>query len=90
MKLRQCEIDRASNGLTIVVRPQQGKTLVALVKVEDGTIVVTEDVVNGETGAAIKSLLRWRNKMGFSCPMAEASRDRFYRGSKNDPKLHRS
>jgi len=78
MKLTSKEIGRASEGLTVVVRPQaNGKYLVAVVRVETSRPVMRPSIVKAsEVRQAIKNDLRMIDKCGFDCPMADASRTR--------------
>ena len=78
MTLTHKEIRRASNGLTVVVRPQvTGLYMVAVVRVETGLPCLRPSYVewSGIRGA-VKSELRMIDKCGFNCPMADASRHR--------------
>lgn len=83
MKLRKSEVERSSNGITVVVRPQKNKgVMVSTVRLAskkyatDNQIIFTNFVKNGEVGTEIKSQLRLINKCGANCPMAADSRHR--------------
>lgn len=76
MKLRQSEINRACNGWTVVVRPNKGGVMVAIVNTESGMIWSQSVVKNGEIQSEIRQQLRMMDKLGFDIPMADRSRHR--------------
>jgi hypothetical protein len=83
MKLRKSEVDRASNGITVVVRPQKNKgVMVSTIRLASKSratvnqVIFTNIVKNGQIGSEIKSQLRMINKCGVNCPMAADSRHR--------------
>jgi hypothetical protein len=83
IRLTQKEVDRASNGLAIIARPQVKGVKVMAVRVNglEGTALQGKPfsaVVEGKSGvsAAAKEIARWVDKMGFTCPMAAAARHR--------------
>lgn len=80
INLTDKEIRRASGGLTIIVRRQAaGGYMVAAVVVETGMPALKPSFVErSEVAKTVKSELRMIDKCGFNCPMASASRDRFF------------
>ena len=79
IKLSTKEIRRASNGFTVVVRPQAkgGLYMVAVVRVATGMPSLRPSIVEGAgIAGAVKNELRMIDKCGFDCPMADASRHR--------------
>jgi hypothetical protein len=82
IRLTAKEIARASAGITIISRPKtRGGYAVMAVRL-DGSVfrwlgVNVEYVeTKGQISRAAKSVARWIDKMGYICPMADASRHR--------------
>ena len=83
VRLDPKELQRASNGYTIIVRPQADSTyMVAAVKI-DGNVGILMgkpylQYTNNENGIqqAVADVNRWLDKMGVAVPMADASRTR--------------
>lgn len=76
IKLRQSEISRASNGWTVVVRPNKDGVMVATVHVESRMVWSQSIVKHGEVQTEIRQQLRMMDKCGFDIPMADRSRHR--------------
>jgi len=93
VRLTAKEVARASQGITIVVRPQEsGVYKVMAVRFSigglhahgtrvsrGGTMIegCTEIAkTKKDIPAATKEVARWLSKLGFPCPMADASRHR--------------
>jgi hypothetical protein len=82
VRLTQKELQRASGRYTLIVRPQtDGSMLVAPVIIEDGHGIILETYAevtdrSRTVAATVAEVMRWMDKMGFPCPMAEASRHR--------------
>jgi len=82
IRLTAKEIARSSAGITIIARPQAtGGYNVMAVRL-DGTLFSWAGVqtvfaeTKGQIGQACKEVARWVDKMGYICPMADASRSR--------------
>jgi hypothetical protein len=82
IRLTAKEIARASAGITIISRPAaRGGYVVSAVRL-DGSLFLWPGVgpvfaeTKREIGRAAREVARWIDKMGYICPMADASRDR--------------
>lgn len=78
IRITNKEARRASNGLTVVVRPQPSRQfMVAIVRVATGLPVFPPSFVERSgVSRAIGEDLRMIDKCGYDCPMASASRTR--------------
>lgn len=79
IRLFEKELNRASNGYTIVVRSQKnGLYSVMAVNVETRKPIFNPTfITKSEIASAIKYELRMMDKCGFECEMASSSRMRY-------------
>lgn len=84
IRLTAKEIARSDNGIAIISRPQaNGGFKVMAVWTKNGTELgdkTFSEVVEtkADVSRAAKEVARWISKMGYNCPMADASRTRTY------------
>ena len=78
--MAQNDPDRASNGFTTSVKPLGNGKWGARVYNKNGKVIQEDNksTTKQEAAKALKELLRWVDKLGYDCPMADASRDRTY------------
>ncbi len=78
MRLRATEKNRASNGVTIAVRPQsRGGFTIHVVDIMGKVLVKPQYVkTSAEVSPMIRDELRMLDKCGWDVPMADASRHR--------------